>query len=68
VLLKFEQLDNRTIVVERTGGEPGITERQRETLKGLGLRKRGTVVEFLCTKDIYGMLLKVAHMVKVNVK
>ncbi|MDR2778505.1 MAG: 50S ribosomal protein L30 [Rickettsiales bacterium] len=68
MLPKFEQLDNRVIVVERTGGEPGITKRQRDTLKGLGLRKIGVVVEVVCSRDVFGMLLKVSHMIKVNLK
>ncbi|MDR2777490.1 MAG: uL30 family ribosomal protein [Rickettsiales bacterium] len=67
-LQKFEQLDGETILVERTGGEPGLTQRQRDTLKGLGLRNRGARSEIRCTRDIYGMLLKVSHMVRVILK
>ncbi|MDR1425779.1 MAG: uL30 family ribosomal protein [Rickettsiales bacterium] len=61
----FEQLEGRTILVEQIGGEPGLTQRQRGTLKGLGLRNRGASSEIVCTRDIYGMLLKVSHVIRV---
>lgn len=68
MLPKFEQLENRVILVKRTGGEPGITERQRGTLRGLGLKNRGCLVELTCSRDIYGMLLMVSHMIRVVLK
>jgi ribosomal protein L30/L7E len=67
-LQKFEQLEGKNLLVERVGGEPGLTERQRDTLKGLSLRNRGARAEVVCTRDIYGMLLKVSHVIRVTLK
>ncbi|MDR1495235.1 MAG: uL30 family ribosomal protein [Rickettsiales bacterium] len=64
-LQKFEELADKVVLVERTGGESGRTQRQKDTLKGLGLRNRGAKSEIRCTRDIYGMLLKVSHMIRV---
>lgn len=68
MLPKFEEIENKTILVEQTGSEAGTTKRQKDTLKGLKLRGIGSKAEFKCSKDIYGMLLKVSHLIKVNLK
>jgi ribosomal protein L30 len=68
MLLKFEEIKNKTIVVEQTRSEIGTVQRQKETLKGLGLNGVGTKVELKCTEPLYGMLVKVEHLTKVNVK
>jgi ribosomal protein L30/L7E len=67
-LEKFDQLEGRTVVVERTGGESGRTQRQRETIRGLGLGGVGSRSEIRCTRAAYGMLLKVSHMIRVVLK
>lgn len=68
MLLKFKDLENKTITVEQSGSKFGRSKEQQGTLKGLGLRGIGSIVELKCTNDIYGMLLKVSHLVKVNLK
>lgn len=68
MLLKFEDLENKIIVVEQAGSEFGTSKAQKGTLKGLGLRGIGSKVELKCDNSIYGMLLKVSHLIKVNVK
>jgi len=44
----------------------GSTERQRLTLKGLGLRKRHHEVVVEDTPAIRGMISKVSHLVEVE--
>lgn len=44
----------------------GSTKRQRETVKGLGLRRIRHQVERQDTPEIRGMVEKVAHLVKVG--
>ena len=68
MLPRFEEIENKEILVEQTGGEAGTTKRQKDTLKGLKLRGIGSKAEFKCTRDIYGMLVKVSHLIKVNLK
>lgn len=45
----------------------GCNERQRLTIKGLGLRGIGHSVELKDTAPIRGMILKVQHMLDVQV-
>jgi len=44
----------------------GASERQRATLRGLGLRRREQVVELEDTPAVRGMIRKVAHLVAVE--
>lgn len=68
MLLKFAELENKTIIVEQIGSQFGKSKEQQGSLKGLGLRGIGSTAELKCTKDIYGMLLTVSHLIKVNLK
>ena len=43
----------------------GATERQRQTVKGLGLRRLRHTVERQDTPEIRGMVTKVAHLIEV---
>ena len=44
----------------------GFTQRQRQTLRGLGFRKLYQVVELEDTKAVRGMITAIAHLVKVE--
>jgi large subunit ribosomal protein L30 len=44
----------------------GSTKRQRETVKGLGLRKIRGSVELQDTPEIRGMVKKVLHLIEVQ--
>ena len=44
------------------------TQRQKRTLKALGLKKIGQVVEHEDTPNILGMINKVNHLVSVETK
>ena len=46
--------------------EIGGTQRQRQTLRGLGLRTIGDVRELEKTDAVVGMIKKVAHLVVVE--
>ncbi|CAN5536402.1 50S ribosomal protein L30 [soil metagenome] len=41
-------------------------ERQKQTMKALGLRKMNATVEVEATPQILGMVTKVTHLVKVE--
>ncbi len=45
----------------------GSTKKQRESLKGLGLRKINHTVELEGSPSILGMVRKVSHLVKVQI-
>ncbi len=44
----------------------GYSQRQKDTLRALGLRKMGDCVEQPLTDPIKGMLFKVSHLVTVE--
>jgi len=46
--------------------EIGCDERQRATLRGLGLRRLQHTVELVDVPAVRGMLRKVAHLVRVE--
>jgi large subunit ribosomal protein L30 len=54
------------IRVTMTGSFSGCTERQRATLRGLGLTRRGRCVAVHGTAPVRGMIRKVLHLVKVE--
>ena len=52
------------IVLKRS--EIGCTKRQRDTLKGLGLTRRGKTVLRNDSPSLQGMLRKVSHLIEVR--
>jgi large subunit ribosomal protein L30 len=48
------------------GSHTGCTERQRATLRGLGLTRRGRSVLLRATPAVRGMVRKVEHLVRVE--
>ena len=56
----------KRVRVEQVRSAIGYTRAQRATLRGLGLRRIGSVVEVERTPAIDGMLKKVHHLVRVE--
>jgi large subunit ribosomal protein L30 len=54
------------IKVRLVGSPIGQTERQRQTLRGLGLTRMGRTVLVTDTPAVRGMINKVLHLVKVE--
>jgi len=55
----------KTVKVQQVKSVIGYTERQRATMRGLGLRKIRQVVELEDTDAVRGMIDKVNHLVVV---
>jgi len=53
------------VVVTQRRSRNGSDQRQRDTLRSLGLRRIGQRVELDDTPQIRGMIAKVAHLVEV---
>ena len=68
MLMKFEELDGKTILVSQVKSELGYAEDQKQTLKALGLKGVNTTAELKCTKSVYGMLNKVKHLIDIKIK
>ena len=54
------------VVVTQRRSRNGSDQRQRDTLRSLGLRRIGHSVEHDDTPQIRGMIAKVAHLVEVS--
>jgi len=54
------------VKLTQTGSPIGNVERQRKTLRGLGLNRIGKTVEIEKTPAVLGMVKKVAHLVRVD--
>ncbi len=57
---------NEQVRVRLTGSQIGCTTRQRQTVRGLGLRKTGDSRVLEKTPAVLGMIKKVAHIVTVD--
>jgi large subunit ribosomal protein L30 len=57
--------EKKTVRVQQVKSVIGYTERQRATMRGLGLRKIRQIVELEDTAAIRGMIGKVNHLVVV---
>ena len=56
----------KTLRVRQVRSGIGFPERQRQTLRGLGLRRMLQVVELEDTPAVRGMITSIAHLVKVE--
>jgi large subunit ribosomal protein L30 len=55
----------KTVKIQQIKSVIGYTERQRATMRGLGLRRIRHIVELEDTDAIRGMINKVSHLVVV---
>ena len=58
-------MTKKTVTVEQTGSAIGRPERQRQTLRGLGLSRIGRRRTLEDTPAVRGLIAKVAHLVKI---
>jgi large subunit ribosomal protein L30 len=58
--------DAKTIKLTLVGSPIGQTERQRQTLRGLGLNRIGKTVTVRGDAPTLGMIRKVQHLVRVE--
>ncbi len=59
-------MTDKMVKLTLIGGMRGCTERQRATLRGLGLTRIGRTVVLRETAPVLGMINKVQHLVKVE--
>lgn len=58
----------KKVTVTQVKSSIGSTERQKKTLRGLGLRKIGQSNTIELTPAVQGMITKVAHLLDTEVK
>jgi large subunit ribosomal protein L30 len=59
-------VSDKMVKLTLVGSYRGCTERQRATLRGLGLTRMGRTVVLRETAPVNGMITKVQHLVKVE--
>ena len=57
-----------TLRVTQRRSRNGCDQRQRDTLRSLGLRRIGQTVELSDSPQIRGMIAKVSHLVEISSK
>lgn len=68
MLVKFEEVEGKEVVIEQVKSSISTNDKQKANLKGLGLSGIGTKSVLKCTADVYGMIKKVSHLIKVELK
>jgi ribosomal protein L30 len=63
---KANQTTGARIRVKQVKSGVGGTQRQRQTLRGLGFRRLYQVVELEDTPSVRGMITAIAHLVQVQ--
>ena len=56
----------KKITVKQIRSFARLTKIQKANLLGLGLKRIGSVSEFLCSKETFGMIKKVRHLVEIK--
>ncbi len=59
-------MSDTTLKVKQSKSKNGSDQRQRDTLRSIGLRHIGQTVEVKDTPQMRGMLHKVRHLVEVD--
>lgn len=66
-MIELKNLANKAVTVTQVRSESKLTQRQRATLVGLGLRGINSSFKLKATEPVIGMIKKVAHVVQVEV-
>ena len=64
----FEDMKDKEVIVEQVRSAISTNDRQKANLKGLGLKGIGSKSILKCTADVYGMIKRVSHLIKVELK
>ena len=64
--MKLDNFLNKKILVQQVKGGSKLTEKQKGSLIGLGLRGIGSSAELTCCESVLGMVRKVQHVIKVS--
>ena len=64
----FEDMKDKEVIVEQVRSAISTNDRQKANLRGLGLKGIGSKSVLKCTADDYGMIKRVSHLIKVELK
>jgi len=64
--MKLENYLNKDIVLTQVKSSSKLTPRQKNNLRGLGLKKIGSKSNLKANNSIIGMIQKVQHIIKIS--
>ena len=64
--MQLDNFLNKKILVKQVKGGSKLTDRQKGSLIGLGLRGIGSDSTLACSASVLGMVKKVQHVIKVS--
>lgn len=64
--MQLDNFLNKKILVKQVKGGSKLTDRQKGSLIGLGLRGIGSTSNLTCSLPVLGMVKKVQHVIKVS--
>ena len=65
--MQLDNFLNKKILVKQVKGGSKLTDRQKGSLIGLGLRGIGSDATLACSSSVLGMVKKVHHVIKVSI-
>jgi large subunit ribosomal protein L30 len=64
--MQLDSFLNKKVLVKQVKGGSKLTDRQKGSLIGLGLRGIGSDSTLACSSSVLGMIKKVHHVIKVS--
>lgn len=64
--MKLDKILNKKVKITQIKGGSKLNDRQKSTLRGLGLSGIGSVVELNVDNSIAGMIKKIFHIIKIS--
>jgi len=62
----MDNILEKKITVTQIRSKSKLTKKQKANLTGLGLKKIGSEVTFLCSEEKIGMMNKVLHLINIK--
>ena len=62
----MDNILGKKIIVTQVKSKSKLTKNQKANLVGLGLRKIGSEVSFICSEEKIGMIDKVLHLINIK--
>jgi ribosomal protein L30 len=63
----MENILGKKIIVTQVRGRSKLIKNQKGNLTGLGLKKIGSQVSFICSEEKIGMINKVLHLINIKI-
>jgi len=62
----MENISGKKIIITQIRSKSKLTRNQKANLVGLGLKKIGSQVSFICSEEKVGMMNKVLHLINIK--